>query len=210
MATLFLFFISFYLHIRITSSLDNGLARKPPLGWRSWNAFWFYIDQPTITACVDALLDKSRTVNDVATSLADIGYNNAGVDDGWQLCSDKGNYFHNDTAPNGWPLVNTNLFPDVSGMIQQAHSKKIGINWYMNNCHCAEQNKYPANEANDVAWLRLYDLDGVKLDGCGSSMNTSNWNKLINETGNKPILTEDGGNIVPPNTTNEEDCPMKM
>lgn len=56
----------------------------------------------------------------------------------------------------------------------------------------------------------MMDLDGVKLDGCGSSMNTSNWNRLFNITSNKPILTEDGGNTIPPNTTKEEDCPMNM
>ena len=92
------------------------------------------------------------------TSLAELGYNNGGVDDGWQQCDHSGQYwhgayFHNDTTPNGFPVVNSTLFPDVPGMVKRAHDKGLGINWYMNNCRCNEQNPYPANEANDVAWL---------------------------------------------------------
>eukprot|EP01084_Bolivina_argentea_P007720 14494_1 len=211
MVTAFSFFICLFQSVIHVSSLNNGLARKPPLGWRSWSCYWFEIDQPLITACIDALLDKSRKVNGVAKSLAEIGYNNVGIDDGWQLCDSSGKYFHNATAPNGWAMVNKDLFPDLSSMIKYAHNNKLGVNWYFNNCHCSEHELYPANEENDVRWLRLYDLDGVKLDGCGSSMNTSNWQRLIgNETGTKPILTEDGGNNKPPNNTNEVSCPMNM
>lgn len=106
----------------------------------------------------------------------------------------------------------------------------------MNNCRCNEQNPYPANEANDVAWLigngfngayysaRVHRSSfvckvsarrsclcvGVKLDGCGSSMNTSNWNRLINATNKQPILTEDGGDTDPPTDDSEGQCPMNM
>lgn len=57
---------------------------------------------------------------------------------------------------------------------------------------------------------RSNGFNGVKLDGCGSSMNTSNWNRLINATTTQPILTEDGGNIDPPTDDSEAECPMNM
>eukprot|EP01084_Bolivina_argentea_P007717 14491_1 len=204
------FFICILVLITDVSSLNNGLARTPPLGWRSWNCYWFDINQTIIKDVMTALVDKSRKVNGIPTSLAEIGYNNAGIDDGWQHCNAYEKLFHNNSAPNGWPVVNTTVFPDLSGLIKYAHNNNLTVNWYFNNCKCSEHNAYPANEANDVKWMRLMGISGVKLDGCGSSMNTSNWNRLINETSNKPILTEDGGNIMPPNNANEDECPMNM
>eukprot|EP01083_Nonionella_stella_P077545 211808_1 len=210
METLLYLLVIVFLTIDNVLSLNNGLARTPPLGWRSWNCYWFDIDQTLIQNVMTALLDKSRSVNGIATSLAEIGYNNAGIDDGWQHCNAYEKLFHNNSAPNGWPVLNKTLFPDLPGLIKYAHDNKLGVNWYFNNCKCSEHEPYPANEANDVEWMRLMDFDGVKLDGCGSSMNTSNWNRLINETSNKPILTEDGGNAAPPSNTNEDQCPMNM
>ena len=98
------------------------------------NCYWFDIDQPLIERAMDGLVDTSRMVNGKPTSLAELGYNNGGIDDGWQQCDHsgkywRGQYFHNDTTPNGWPVVNSTLFPDVPGMVKRAHDKGLGINW---------------------------------------------------------------------------------
>ena len=197
--------------ISVVTSLNNGLAVTPPLGWRSWNCYWFDINETLIKDAMSGLLDKSRQVNGKSTNLAEIGYNNGGIDDGWQHCNYYENLFHNNSAPNGWPVVNSTKFPSLESLINWAHNNSLGVNWYFNNCKCSEHEAYPANEENDVKWMRLMGLNGVKLDGCGSSMNTSNWNRLINITSpTEAILTEDGGNTYPPNTTNEIDCPMNM
>ena len=83
--------------------LDNGLALSPPMGWRSWvrvhismgvslkccvlqNTFGHLIDQDTMERVMDALIDRSRVVDGVPTSLADLGFVNVGLDDGWQAC----------------------------------------------------------------------------------------------------------------------------
>ena len=63
------------------SCLENGIARKPPMGWRSWNCYWFDVDQPLIEQAMDGLVDTSRMVDGKPTSLAELGYNNGGVDD---------------------------------------------------------------------------------------------------------------------------------
>jgi hypothetical protein len=44
------------------------------LGWRSWNFFACEIDAGVFERQVDALVDRSRTVNGKPTSLADLGY----------------------------------------------------------------------------------------------------------------------------------------
>ena len=197
-------------------SINNGLGIKPPMGWRSWNAYGSHVTQTLVEECVDALLDKSRSVNGVATSLFDIGYNRVGIDDGWQQCNStdsegraNGNYFHNDTAPNGWAILNNVTFSDLGSMVNYAHSKNVKVDWYMNNCICKEFNPYPANEVNDVLFLRRYDLDGVKLDGCGTSHNISNWQRLINKTG-RPLMVENDHNLPNYATTPDGWCDMNF
>mmetsp|Transcript_71242 Transcript_71242/g.87389 ORF Transcript_71242/g.87389 Transcript_71242/m.87389 type:complete len:428 (-) Transcript_71242:1030-2313(-) len=194
--------------ISLVNSVDNGLGLKPPLGWRSWNAYHGGINQDLIVKCIDAVTDTSRLVDGVPTSLADLGYNRVGVDDNWQTCDSNGNYFHNDTAPNGWAVINNSTFPNVTALVEYAHNKNVLIGWYFNNCICRENNTYPANEVNDVNFLRMYDFDGVKLDGCGTSHNISNWQHLINITGTKPLLTENCHNE--PNTPNATWCPFNF
>ena len=44
------------------------------------------LSQATITANIDALVNRSRTVDGVATSLWDLGYRTAGIDGGYELC----------------------------------------------------------------------------------------------------------------------------
>ena len=62
----------------------NGLARTPPMGWRSWNAFGNRITQDMMLVAADALVAKNRTVGGVPRkSLLDAGYASVGVDEGW-------------------------------------------------------------------------------------------------------------------------------
>ena len=51
--------------------IDDGLARTPPMGWSSWNAFGCDIDAAMIRAQADALVE---------TGLRDLGYVYVNVD----------------------------------------------------------------------------------------------------------------------------------
>ena len=51
------------------------------------------------------------------------------LDDNWQICDSSGHYWLNTTAPNGWPMLNTDKFPDLKGMIKYAHDNKIGVGY---------------------------------------------------------------------------------
>ena len=66
-------------------AIDNGLALRPPRGWRSWDAFLSDVNQSKMEQAVEALTDKSRKVDGVPTSLMELGYNRVGLDDGWQV-----------------------------------------------------------------------------------------------------------------------------
>jgi alpha-galactosidase len=55
-------------------AIDNGLARTPPMGWNSWMAIGWSIDDAYVRGVADAL-DSS--------GLAAAGYTGVFSDDGW-------------------------------------------------------------------------------------------------------------------------------
>eukprot|EP01052_Picozoa_sp_SAG31_P016488 SAG31_NODE_1094_length_9945_cov_3.834349_8_plen_336_part_00 len=119
------------------AAIENGIGLKPPRGWRSWNQFDTNIHQDLIEAQYEALVDRSRQVDGVPTSLLDLGYTSAGIDDGWQQCNagPDGVGFHD---AKGRPIVDTAKFPDMKAMTQKARSIGITPGWYVNNCMCKE------------------------------------------------------------------------
>ena len=42
---------------------ENGLARRPPMGWRSWNLFGAAVDQRLMERVMAGLVDRSRLVD---------------------------------------------------------------------------------------------------------------------------------------------------
>lgn len=116
---------------RGVAGIDNGLGIVPARGWRSWNEFGDDINQATIEAQMAAMVSRKRTVGGVPTSLADLGFRDAGIDDGWQMCNSGpgGNGFHN---ASGYPIVNESRFPDLRAMTAKAHSIGLTAGW----CEC--------------------------------------------------------------------------
>lgn len=60
----------------LTSCLDNGLGRTPPMGWSTWNHFGCNISETIIKETADLL---------VSTGLAAKGYKYINIDDCWQI-----------------------------------------------------------------------------------------------------------------------------
>ena len=73
-----------------TLAADDGLALTPPRAWRSWNQFNGAVTQADVERALHGLADRSRLVDGKPTSLADLGYTDAGIDDGWQECGHYG------------------------------------------------------------------------------------------------------------------------
>jgi hypothetical protein len=110
----------------------NGLAATPPMAWRTYNAQYLgmVMDESMMRESIDALTLRNRTVDGVRTSLWDIGYRQAGIDGGSELCApDK--HSHHDAAGN--PAINTALFPDMAGLV--AHGELRAVS----DCHFAVQ-----------------------------------------------------------------------
>ena len=115
-----------------SAAIDNGLGTRPPMGWRSWNAYKAEINQDKMVAAAHFLSNTGRALSGRsissngqrpnAPSLKSLGYDSAGLDDGWQACgAGVGGSFHNSS---GWPLVNTTRFPSMSGMTAQVRCQK--------------------------------------------------------------------------------------
>jgi alpha-galactosidase len=80
-----------------------------------------------IRKTIDALTSRSRTVGGKPTSLADLGFNHLGIDDGRQACGTgyKGS-FH---AADGTPMVNKTKFPDLKSLVDYGHAKGSKMGW---------------------------------------------------------------------------------
>ena len=77
---------------------------------------------------MDAIVNRSRLVDGVPTSLADLGYSDVGLDDAWQMMdSGPGHRGFHDAAGN--PIVNTTRFPSLSAMVAKAHSLNLTAGW---------------------------------------------------------------------------------
>eukprot|EP01116_Phalansterium_solitarium_P006537 TRINITY_DN18871_c0_g1_i1.p1 TRINITY_DN18871_c0_g1~~TRINITY_DN18871_c0_g1_i1.p1 ORF type:complete len:430 (-),score=107.71 TRINITY_DN18871_c0_g1_i1:154-1443(-) len=184
----------------------NDLGTRPPMGWRSWNAFYSTTTQAMLTAQINALVMRRHSIDGVPTSLQDLGYNRIGMDDGWQLCGAGVNgSFHN---ASGWAIIDTAKFPDITAMTTYAHSLNVSMDWYLDNDGCAEGDKVPPYYANDAALTAMLGWDGAKFDGGGPGYNMTAWAVAFNATG-RPLLMENCNDADPFRPT-ATDCPYNF
>jgi hypothetical protein len=80
--------------------------------------------QQAIAENVAALVNRSRSVDGVPTSLWDLGYRTAGIDGGYNACV---NGTMHDAGGN--PLIDTSLFPDMKGLVDGAHALGVKMGW---------------------------------------------------------------------------------
>lgn len=184
---------------------DNGLAKLPPMGWRSWNLYGANVNQQLIEGIMKGMVNRSRMVDGKPTSLCDLGYCDVGLDDNWQNCKAgaDGNHYHD---ADGNPVVNLDRFPDMKKMTDYAHSLGLTAGWYGNNCICSDHKSSDRKYyEGDVKAFRKFGFDAWKLDGCGVQTDMQLWDDLIKADGGKPVMVENchWGSRVPfePNRT---------
>ena len=197
---------------------------------RSWNQFGLDINETLLEAQFRVLADRSRLVNGWPTSLLDLGYANAAIDDGWQLCNSGpgGVGFHN---ASGWPNVNTSRFPSMRAMTAKARSLGLKPGWYENNCHCADH-KYGTYEGlvqatldfvrHRIAALRecwpfvirewcvvcgMQGFQGIKMDRAGLMNDAQKLSAMFNATGVR-VLQENNDAKAHRDQAGNVICPM--
>jgi len=179
--------ISLLLCRGATGPADNGRAQTPPQGWRHWNQWNGAISQDIIEGNMRGLADRSRMINGKHASLADIGYSDAGIDDGWQTCGNFGpeHYRYHDASGN--PVVSTSKFPDLGAIPVLAHSLNLTAGWYGNACGCVDgccSDHCDTLECfvGDVNATLALGFDSYKLDGCGAQRDIALWAELFNHS----------------------------
>ena len=157
-----------------------------------------FVDQDTMTDTADALAEKrDYVVNSSAVSLADLGYTDVGLDDGYQdlwyvLWQNKQGLFHD---ADGKMIHSKHRFPDMKKMNDYIHSKNLTSGFYLNNCLFREiypnldDDTYSKHMQGDVSATVDLDFDSVKIDGCSSFLDFDLWQKMFRETG-KPVMIE--------------------
>ena len=100
-----LFSILLFLVPLILFGQSPELAKTPPMGWNSWNAFALEINSGIVKAVADSMVSKG---------LAAAGYQYIVIDDGWQIGRDE----------NGRIITDSTRFPE--GI------RYIYLLWYQN------------------------------------------------------------------------------
>ena len=78
------FLIFVFLAVEKSYSLDNGLARTPPMGWLSWERFTCNIDCVNYPHnCINEQLYKDMADRMVKDGFKDVGYQYVNIDDCW-------------------------------------------------------------------------------------------------------------------------------
>jgi alpha-galactosidase len=134
-------------------SLDNGLAKTPPMGWNSWNKFACDVSEQLIREAADAL---------VTSGMKDAGYQYIVIDDCWQIERDaQGNIIPDPKRfPNG-----------MKAIADYVHSKglKFGIYSDAGTLTCQKRPGSRGYEFQDARQYAAWGVDYLKYDWCSTS-----------------------------------------
>jgi hypothetical protein len=177
-----------------TPGFPNSLGRTPFRGWRSWQAVGAEVTQTVMQTAMAGLAKKRPLgVGGGLVSLADYGYNDAGLDGGY---FEKGAGLDGSCHDaNGHMLVNTSSFPSLAGMVKHAHDLNLTASWYLNADGCPgdlERKAFPnGTYGSDASEAAALGFDGLKFDTerGGPSHNITAWAVAVNGTG-RPMMIE--------------------
>lgn len=173
------FILHVTLNIRSSLSVNPGcvpncIGSTPPLGARSWNSVRGNINQTFIQQSVLGLTVPLSS----GKSLSSFGYNNYGIDDGWEACGAGVNGSFHDV--DGFPMINLDLFPNMGSLTSFATENNITMGWYMNCCGCPDEHKLSSpHYQQDAFSTAALGFTALKIDGCGNEPNASAWAEAL-------------------------------
>jgi alpha-galactosidase len=148
-------FVLFVINANTTPvfSLDNGLARTPPMGWNSWNKFGCNVSEQLIKEIADAM---------VASGMKKAGYRYINIDDCWQVTRDSSGNIVADPArfPSG-----------IKALADYVHSKglKLGVYTDAGTMTCEKRPGSLDHELQDARTYAAWGVDYVKIDWCNTT-----------------------------------------
>ena len=172
--------------VRWAAALDNGLARRPVMGWSTWNSFQRNISDALFYNVTDAL---------VASGMRAAGYEFINIDGGWWEGSDEGFVARN---ASGFVLVSAAKFPGgLAPVIDYVHAAGFKYGHYTDAGTAACNGDAPMSEGfepQDATLFASWAIDMIKIDSCATSEGPetliTRWQALLNASG-RPILLSD-------------------
>ena len=129
---------------------DPTLALTPPMGWNSWNALGIRVDEAAVLAHAELL---------VSTGLAELGYTQVIIDDGWHDGRDRAGRLrpHAGRFPSG-----------IRALADRVHA--LGLRLGIYSCAgvrtCAGLPGSYGMEVEDAATFAEWGVDYLKYDYC--------------------------------------------
>ena len=154
------------------------IAKTPPMGWNSWNAFALNINSKIVMAVADSMVSKG---------LAAAGYQYIVIDDGWQIGRDQ----------NGNIIANPERFPKgIKYVADYVHSRGLKFGIYT-CCGTKTCGGYPGSygyESIDAQTYADWGVDYIKEDWCYTDgLDTQTQYKIMSDaikaTGRKMLLS---------------------
>jgi len=139
---------------RDAAALDNGLAKTPPMGWNSWNAFAGNIDETKIKLIADVM---------VSSGMKDAGYVYLNLDDNWMANPAR------DGSGNLRP--DPTRFPSgMKALADYVHGKGLKFGIYGDRgsmtCMNVPQSGSYGHEQADAKTFASWEVDYFKNDNC--------------------------------------------
>ena len=135
------------------TSVSQGLALTPPMGWNTWNKFGCNVSDELVRGMADAL---------VKSGMKDAGYQYVVIDDCWQVSRDK----------NANIVVDPKRFPNgMKAVADYVHSLglKFGIYSDAGSQTCAGRPGGLGHEYQDAITYASWGVDYLKYDWCHTS-----------------------------------------
>ncbi|KHN82558.1 Alpha-N-acetylgalactosaminidase [Toxocara canis] len=145
----------------VTTALDNGLARTPPMGWMSWTKFYCEMDcRRHPFACISEKLYMDMADRLVEDGYVQAGYNTVHIDDCWM---------ERERDSTGRLVADRQRFPSgIAALSDYMHKRglKLGIYEDYGTKTCAG---FPGSYGHlkmDAQTFAEWKTDYLKLDGC--------------------------------------------
>lgn len=127
---------------------DRKLARTPPMGWNSWNAWGMSVSAEKVRQAADAMVEKG---------LAACGFQHINIDDGWEGVRDSSG-----------EITANEKFGDMKALADYVHSKglKLGIYSSPGPATCGGlEGSYLHEQQDALTWVK-WGVDYLKYDWC--------------------------------------------
>eukprot|EP01084_Bolivina_argentea_P083286 150814_1 len=166
-------------------SLNNGVARSPPMGWSSWNLYHRNFTVQDFENAVNVF---------TTTSMQKMGYEYINVDGGWWWSVN--NSVHRNSS--GYAYVDPAKYPQgIESLIDMIHSKGLKYGHYTDAGEAACSGDKQMSEhymPQDIELFISWGVDMIKVDGCNVQGNDTEiifkWRDMLNATNRKVLFSD--------------------